>query len=61
MKIYLACVDHDMTMRSLPQPEKAFLTKEAAEKYLEPYKRKTAEYPSWNCDTCIKEIEYVEE
>lgn len=66
MKIYLACVDHDMTMRSSPEPEKAFKTREAAQDYLDtkyPYKERNLEASLWqfNPDKEIKELELVEE
>lgn len=34
MKVYIACIDWDGNSRSHEEPQKAFFTKDAAEKYL---------------------------
>lgn len=62
MKIYVACIDGDMTMRSSPWPRKAFKSKDQAESYLkEQMPRETgASLKYLNDYARIYEIELVE-
>lgn len=41
--VYIACIDWDMTMRSQPEPQKVFSTKEKAQEYLNKYKDSSVE------------------